>query len=728
MPKKFSHFIFLITFVLTLIITLSLSILNVNSLHQESIDRLKEQGIVQLQNQISQIDDSLSIITNYSAALTKATQTCISYDKNSIERLFKNLFLKELGVFQLRLLSDKGMELIRYNLDTKGEVIKSHNLQDKSKRYYFKEAQSLQLGKQYISKLDLNEENGKIEIPHKKTIRVVQKVIISNKLYYLVVNYNLSTTLKTALDTAQYNLFFVEKDGQINMHLDARYAFSKQQNKNLFWHDILDTKEEFISQQRLKSLPYDVLISLKKSEIDALNTIKITLLKKMAIIALLISFIISSLLYYFLSKYLNKLSTNVLYTMRNRNIRIPMHFQEFEEILDKVKRQQHIIQHNLQALQAQKEFTHSILDSQSNIVLITDGITLKNANKAMLDFFNFNSLKEFNEAHDCICDFFIPEKGYLIKEKKGKTWLNVVLEDITKTQKVMMVDSQGEKRIFQIFTERLKDNDNNFVLSLSDITQLHTFQVSLEEKVQQQISQIREKEQQLLHQSRLAQMGEMISMIAHQWRQPLSVISSTAANLSFKLMMDDIDKKEFIKEIAHIDDYSQKLSKTIDDFRGFFKEDNTKEKTTLEEMVTSTTAIIKDSVENKNITIKNIFTCHKEIETYANDVKQVLLNLLKNAEDILINRKIKNPSIMIETSCDEHTYTIMVKDNANGIPEDIKEKIFDPYFSTKEEKNGVGLGLYMSKNIIEEHCDGLLTATNDTDGAVFTITFKRGLS
>ncbi len=241
------------------------------------------------------------------------------------------------------------------------------------------------------------------------------------------------------------------------------------------------------------------------------------------------------------------------------------------------------------------------------------------------------------------------------------------------------------------------------------------------------LTQIKEKEQQLIHQSRLAQMGEMISMIAHQWRQPLSAISGTANNLALNLMFDDIDKEEFTKEIELIIGYSQHLSHTIDDFRDFFEEEKEKETLTLEEIVTRTLNIIKVSVENKNIKIETHFNCPKLVTTYVNEVNQVVLNLIRNAEDILLERKIKNPTITIEALCEDNNLLLRVKDNGGGIPKSIMNRIFDPYFSTKKEKDGTGLGLYMSKTIIYEHCNGKLSVKNDKYGAVFTIVLPEAL-
>ncbi|MCD4667715.1 MAG: ABC transporter substrate-binding protein [Sulfurimonas sp.] len=248
---------------------------------------------------------------------------------------------------------------------------------------------------------------------------------------------------------------------------------------------------------------------------------------------------------------------------------------------------------------------------------------------------------------------------------------------------------------------------------------------TLEERINTEVEKNRLQDQQMLNQSRLAQMGEMISMIAHQWRQPLNAISVTSNNLQLKCIMGEIDKEFFKKELGLIDDYSQYLSSTIDDFRNFFKDNKEKEITNLKKLVEGTLSLVTKSVENKNIKIITSFSCTHNIETFPNEVIQVILNIIKNAEDILFENNIENPTITIDTVCGvEHSKpSIIIKDNGGGIPDDIIQKIFNPYFSTKLEKDGTGLGLYMSKTIIEEHCGGKLSVTNDENGAVFIIDF-----
>lgn len=237
------------------------------------------------------------------------------------------------------------------------------------------------------------------------------------------------------------------------------------------------------------------------------------------------------------------------------------------------------------------------------------------------------------------------------------------------------------------------------------------------------ITDIKEKDRQLLQQAKLAQMGEMISMIAHQWRQPLNAIGATTGNLSLRLMTDDnFDKKYCLSEIELIQEYTQHLSRTIDDFRSFFKENKEQHTIMLHELIEETLKIVHLSLINRNITLHTHYHDTLPLKTYASELKQVLLNLIINAEDALMEKEIDNPEITIISKNDDSNHTIIIKDNAGGIPKEVENKIFEPYFSTKLERDGTGLGLYMSKKIIEEHCGGKLEATNDREGAVFTIT------
>ncbi len=236
----------------------------------------------------------------------------------------------------------------------------------------------------------------------------------------------------------------------------------------------------------------------------------------------------------------------------------------------------------------------------------------------------------------------------------------------------------------------------------------------------------RDKEKQLLQQSRLAQMGEMLSMIAHQWRQPLAAISATTNALILKNGRGKYTQELFDDRLHKIADYSQHLSTTINDFRNFFATKKEKEETSLEVISADVLKIIQISIENKNIKIVTDFQYNRNFKTYKNELKQVLLNLMKNAEDALLEKGNDNPKITIRTFSENGHAVLSVEDNAGGINAEVMEKIFDPYFSTKSEKDGTGLGLYMSKIIVQDHCEGKLNVSNHNEGARFKIILNIG--
>ncbi len=265
---------------------------------------------------------------------------------------------------------------------------------------------------------------------------------------------------------------------------------------------------------------------------------------------------------------------------------------------------------------------------------------------------------------------------------------------------------------------------NIFLSNIKKDKELELLNNSLKQRVLEEVKKNRQKDQQLLHQSRLAQMGEMISMISHQWRQPLAAISATSASIELKASLNKLDNETAEQKAHDISNFSQHLSRTIDDFRNFFKPNKEKSKITYDEIIKSVLNIVKISITNKNIELHTDLHCHNRFMSYPNELQQVVLNLIKNAEDILLEKMVESPFIKIKTYQKNNTHILEVSDNGGGVPETVKEKIFDPYFSTKTQKEGSGLGLYMSKMIIEEHCGGKLDIFNSSEGAMFRIKIK----
>jgi len=232
-------------------------------------------------------------------------------------------------------------------------------------------------------------------------------------------------------------------------------------------------------------------------------------------------------------------------------------------------------------------------------------------------------------------------------------------------------------------------------------------------------------------QSRFAAMGEMIAMIAHQWRQPLASIGTVSFNLKHKLLYEkfDLETKEgrekqsefFCKKFDDIELYVQNLTTTIDDFQNFFKSDKQIIKTNIQNTIKNSLKIVQKDLESHNIEIKLNLKSEKEIDIYENEIMHVIINIVKNAQDILVSTNVKNPNIKISTEDFEDSVKIDIQDNAGGIEKENIGMIFEPYFSTKKEKNGTGIGLYMSKIIVEKNHNGVLNASNINDGACFSI-------
>ena len=255
--------------------------------------------------------------------------------------------------------------------------------------------------------------------------------------------------------------------------------------------------------------------------------------------------------------------------------------------------------------------------------------------------------------------------------------------------------------------------------------QLKSFNAALEERVKKEAQKNIEKDIQLMHQARLAQMGEMVNMIAHQWRQPLHIISTAATDMDLKIQFGTLDDATCQKNIGTINTLTQHLSTTIDDFRDFFKVTKEMEETTIDGVVSVTLKIVKEYVENKKIVIKTDLDCSDKFNSYPNELKQVLINLLKNAEDALLEKNVENAEIYIKSYSEGDRNILQVSDNAGGISDDVIDNVFTAYFTTKEDGKGTGLGLYMSKKIIEEHCGGELSVENEKEGACFRVTLPK---
>jgi PAS domain S-box-containing protein len=230
----------------------------------------------------------------------------------------------------------------------------------------------------------------------------------------------------------------------------------------------------------------------------------------------------------------------------------------------------------------------------------------------------------------------------------------------------------------------------------------------------------KEKQEKILIQkSKMASMGEMIGNIAHQWRQPLSQLSGLFFDIESAYDYKELNKKYLQNRVEEANDLLEYMSKTIDDFRNFFNPNSTKEEFFIKDSVDNAVKIVKSTLDFYHIELLVDIDESDKINGYKNEYSQAVMNIISNAKDILIEKNIQDPQIKIYLEKNRKT-TLCIEDNAGGIDEQIIDKIFDPYFTTKYEY-GTGIGLYMTKLIVEEKMNGLISAKNTKDGAKFLI-------
>lgn len=251
--------------------------------------------------------------------------------------------------------------------------------------------------------------------------------------------------------------------------------------------------------------------------------------------------------------------------------------------------------------------------------------------------------------------------------------------------------------------------------------QLEEINSSLESRINETVAELRNRDDILIQESRLNAMGEMISTIAHQWRQPLNNIGLIVQSLRIAFKSNDLTEQELDEDIDDTMRVLQQISETIDDFRNFFSYENEAGPLFINDLVSRAISFIKPSFTNKGIRIELDEDPNVTAEGYPNEYVQALLNIMLNARDVLLEHQGAQPLMSIRIVRENGRSVVMVRDNGGGIPDDVLPKIFDPYFTTKQQGKGTGIGLYMSKMIIEKKMRGSLTACNVSGGAEFRI-------
>ncbi len=353
-----------------------------------------------------------------------------------------------------------------------------------------------------------------------------------------------------------------------------------------------------------------------------------------------------------------------------------------------------IVQKRTYELDIEKNYLKTILDTNPNIIIVTDGKSIQSANRTFFTFFGFDDIEAFKRKHSCVCTYFESidnkkvETNYTIK---GVDWISYIMNDRENIHTVELI-KDGKKYYFTLGADYL--NETDLLLTLQDITSS------------------KDKERVIIQQSKMASMGEMLTNIAHQWRQPLSMISTLSTSISIQKEYGLLSDEKLLEAMDKINQSTQFLSSTIDDFSNFFQADKHKKHFKSSVMVEKVLKLVDISFKNQPFIIEKEIS-QDDIYGFESELVQVMLNLLNNACEILIEREITIKIIKIKVYKNDNSVIISVHDNGGGIPADIKDKVFEPYFTTKHKSQGTGIGLYTSYELIHLHMDGNITIDNE---------------
>jgi signal transduction histidine kinase len=514
--------------------------------------------------------------------------------------MFTTIALNDKNIMQFRYIDVNGFEKVRIdrkNIGDKITVIPNSALQNKLNRYYFKDSKSKVLEKVWFSNIDLNMENGKVEMPIKPTLRAILPIKNENKFDgIIIINYFMKNALINLATNHFYNFILINKNGNVLVHHNKDLSWSLYKNKNY------KIKEIF-------------------------------------------------------PKYYKNILENKLY----ENSKV------ISKKLDIPTKEKMIL-----VLQLKKSYLEEQRLEKLNQYIIISLIIIVLA--AIMSFIFSNFVQKLMER----------------------------LSSVKSSNRALKSTVREKNRELLKYNEELKSLNEN-----------------LEKKVKEEVEKNKEKETQLFAQSKMVAMGEMIANIAHQWRQPLSIISTIASGIKLKHAYNHLNLDELPKQMNEIVDKTQHLSQTIDTFKNFLNEKKVVETIVLQDIIESSLNIIGSSLKNNNIELQQnkIEQAPIMINTVSNELIQVFINLINNAKDAILENEIGTPWIKIEVIKLDEEVHIIISDNAKGIPEDIISRIFEPYFTTKHKSQGTGLGLHMSYKIIVENLKGQLYAKNSEYGA-----------
>ena len=347
------------------------------------------------------------------------------------------------------------------------------------------------------------------------------------------------------------------------------------------------------------------------------------------------------------------------------------------------------------------------IDERIILIKINNKHILTEASMAYIKLFEYEKEDILNK------NIFEIKKIIMPKELKKSIVFNINNKQVFKYENMCLTASREEIHLANTLVPEYSKNGEHigFIIFSEDITDAIIIQKNQEK---------------LLQNSRASVMGEMISMIAHQWRQPLSIINTLIATLKIKKQLNMIDDKTIDTSYDKIENTVNYLSETIDDFRNFFKQNKQIQTLTVNNIIDKSEDLLLGDIGINNIKYLKEVNPDLEISTYTNELIQTIINILKNSIDAFVEDPKEIQKISVKAYEKDEYIIIEIEDNAGGITEDVMVKVYEPYFSTKS-KNGTGLGLYICKTIIEDHLKGTITMQSNNNKTKTIIELQKNI-
>jgi PAS domain S-box-containing protein len=596
-----------------------------------------------------------------------------------VKQLFFNIAKSDSHIMQVRYIDKTGMEQVRIDQtqDGKSVIVQNDALQNKSNRYYVQQFLKLPKDQVGFSELDLNIEHGEIERPFNPTLRFGVSVYENSKLQGIVViNYFMTNWFKHFSEAYPYNIMIINQDNYFMYHFNKQWEWSQYQtpSKKASEYPLISHLPNWQEENKSIYVLGDRLIGMKTNlfgyESLVVYDMKYSLQNKLTQTALEYTL-------YIFSAFLIGL--------------IPIIF---------------LLQSYIRIVKRNASYLNALVDNIFDPLLVIDekGI-IQYTNTNATELFGYTAKEFLNKNVNIIvpAPYHDQHDGFLSNYKTTTRTIlghNRELNAITKNKELIPVSIS--------ITKMLIKNKSFFIGVIRDLRDIKTLE--LQNKKQTELLQ---------QQSKHAAMGEMIGAIAHQWRQPLNELGIRIQKLKYAFTKEKVDENyinEFIEKNKATIEF---MSHTIDDFRNFFRIDKEKKKFDVYKTIQETLKLQNAQFQDHHISI-NLEGETFFIYGYQREFQQVLLNIFSNAKDNFLEKHIADPRIDIKIS----QGNISIQDNGGGIDAEVLPRVFEPYFTTKEQGSGTGMGLYLAKIIIEDNMDGRITIQNTDKGVALNITLE----